>query len=762
MPETTLPPPPSTQTLDTASARSQRRGEIVLQWLAGEPLVPPAIGLTVGIFLDSVVSIPFPAALAVMLAAGAMLLRLGRRIAVGHVAVALAAAALGATLHDLHFRHWPDDHLVRYTNDEPAPARVVGVVVRGPLIAPLSTGHITWIRQLPRTRLLIEAQQVEGVAGPVPASGLVAVVVREPVLGISAGDQVELFGTLHRPVPPANPGERDWTLISRRNGVLVGMSCEHASNVTVLASPDWRDRWLNVVRRRACAAIREQTFQEDEPGARLLDALVLGQRSAVDDDLNQAFINTGTVHYLSVSGAHVGVLMAFVWAVGWLVGQSRRRCAVWAILLVIAYATLTEPSPAVIRSAIMAVVFCITILARRPLRSANGLALAAIILLILRPTQLFDPGFQLSFLTLMALMYLSPRVHALGKRAYDRLLGRDDPLLQPEIQYMLNPPSWPRRVLDGALRQLGWALAISVAAWGVGALVSSYHFRQVPPWGWINTVLVTIPMSAVLLLGLVKTVLSWIFPPASFVAGWPLGMLTDALIGLIRLLDRLPGSGWRTPEMPAWLSAAGLGVLGLWIVAAPLNIRRRWAAGAAVGFALLAAWNLGPRGPADSLELHVLSVGDGTACVLQMPGGKTFMYDLGTRPPYDIQRWTVGPFLAHKRLRAIDTLVLSHPQLDHFSGVPDLLEEVHVKELVTASHFRMPGRTAGPAGRLIDYLASRSIPWRTIHAGERLHDEYGARIEVLWPPRPELLTIVGANDSSLVLRITYAGTRILL
>lgn len=738
------------------------RSEMVARWLAGEPLVPPAVGLAAGIFLDSIRPIPFFLCTALLLSAGAVLLRARRGELVRYGAVALAAVAVGAVLHDLDFRRWPNHHLVRYTGAEPVPARVTGVVVQTPSIVPHRTGRITWMRRIARTRLLIDADTLEGAGGPIHVRGLAAVTVGEPLLGVCAGDRVTLLGSLRRPEPPANPGERDWPLINRRKGVLVEMSCEHAANVTVLAAESRYARWLNAARRRACAAMREGAFDEDTPGARLLEALVLGQRSAVDEDLNQAFVNTGTVHYLSVSGAHVGVLVAFVWLIGRLLGRARRECALWAAALVIAYALLTEPSPAVTRSAIMAVVFCVTVLARRPLRSANGLAAAAIILLVIQPTQLFDPGFQLSFFTLMAIMYLAPRVHAEGKWVFDKMLRRDDPLLQPAIQRMLNPPSRPRLALDFCIHKLGWALALSTAAWAVGALISVYHFRQVPPWGWLNTVLITIPMSAVLLLGLAKTAISIVLPPASVLLGWPLSWLTDFLIKVVGLLNRLPGSGYLCPEVPAWLSAVGLASLGLWVLAPPLRVRGRWVAGAMASFVMLTGWSLWPGRSADTLRLHVLSVGHGAACILQAPGGGTLIYDLGTRPPYDMQRWTIGPFLAREHIYSIDRLILSHAELDHFSGIPGLLDKVRVRGIVTTPYLKQPAKPGTAAERLVADLRARDIPWRTAVRGERIEDGGGALIEVLWPPRPEELQISDPNNSSLVLRITHAGRRILL
>src|SRR5690606_8603756 len=196
---------------------------------------------------------------------------------------------------------------------------------------------------------------------------------------------------------------------------------------------------LAAARLRARLAMLERAAPGDMPGEQLLEALVLGQRSAVDPALNQAFVETGSVHYLSVSGAHVGMLASAVWLACMLAGISRRSGALVRRTLVTADATLAEPSPPVIRSAIMGVLLCTAILLRRPVRTANWLALSAVVILVVSPVQLFEPGFQLSFLTLIGLIYLGPQVHRGLRDLVQWLRGADDPLLKPPVQRLLRP-----------------------------------------------------------------------------------------------------------------------------------------------------------------------------------------------------------------------------------------------------------------------------------------------------------------------------------
>jgi len=738
------------------------RAEILEHWLSRQPLVPVAGGMVLGIALDAAWPVPAIMAVILFLLAGIILFYLKRRVLVCHAAVILAGISTGAMLHDYSFRHWPQNHVARYCGQGSTPVRLTGTVVTAPVIRPVGMGSVQWYRQSSRTRMVVEAEKIEGVAGDIEVCGLVSVMVREPLLRIETGDRVELFGKLFRPVPPMNAGVRDWTLISQRNGILVQLTCEHAANVVFLSVGDPARHWIDRLRRWVRRSMLDEAYDRDEPGAQLLSAMVLGQRSAVEADLNEVFVRTGTVHYLSVSGAHVGMLASMVWLIGWLAGQSRRGCAFWAMLLVTAYAILAEPRPPIMRAALMSNLFCLSILLRRPARSINWLALAAIILLLIKPTQLFMPGFQLSFVTVTVLILFVSRVRLRARHMFYRLIGRGDPLLMPEIQEKLHPPSLLRNVINWTLRLLSVWLTISVTAWLASGLIVTYHFQRVAVWGWLNTLIVLPLVWFTLVLGYAKTGISVLCPPLADEMAFLLRKVTEALIAVVEKLSALPGAGMPTPQVPGWFIFGGYAVLVLWLLRDWLRMGGRYVAMAAFVLLIVAVWHLAPARSGDSLRMHVLSVGDGSCCVIQLPNGNNIIYDIGSRPPYDLERWTVGPFLAHQRIPRIDAVILSHANLDHYCGLPDLLDRRRVEKILTAPHFAQHAAESSGTKRVINEIKKHDLSWKTIDQGDRLTGVGEVEIKVLWPPPIDQLSIAEPNDTSVVLRISYAGKRILL
>ncbi len=748
---------------ESAFSRSRRpspgRAAIVMTFVRSNPLLAVASGLAIGIALDAAWPIPLPLVLTCFLASTlAILFRRGPWY-LSPAALVLASVASGAILHDMHFRRWPVDHLVQYTEARPIHAHVTGRVLTPPVIRE-STGHVPAFAQLPQTRFVLWAESIRGRDGNIPVSGKVAVVLREPHLTLRAGDRIELSGKIYRPRPSSNPGSTDWALLRRQNGILVEASAEHAASVRIQQpAPD--NPWtLAELRRRARVALLGDLYPREVPGSQVLSAMVLGQRSRVDPDLNQAFVDAGTVHYLSVSGAHVGMLASVVWGAGLLAGYDRRTIAWIAMGTITAYALLAEPRAPIIRAAVMADTFCLAVLLRRPLRSVNWMAAAAIMLLILDPCQLFRAGFQLSFVTVWSVIFLSPHVHAWGSAIWKRWRHgpHADLLLDLRRRVTDTKPTWLQHISHA----LSWYVAVAFSAWSVSVLLASWHFQQVSMWGWLGSLLAMPLVWLALVLGLIKTVLSMIAPPLGALPAPLLTLVTDGLIALVQAVAALPGSGMRTSAVPAWLVISGLLIVGVVSVKRRLRLPSRWIVPAGLAWLVLLIFAQGPKWTGGALRLQVLSVGSGTTTVIHLPDGRAMLYDIGSHPPYDVEKWTLGPYLAHERVARLDTVFLSHPNWDHYGGLFEVLPRRKVLQIVTTPYFRHLSTPDSLPGRLHREVIARHIPWSERVRGDRLIEQGEVTIDVLWPPPIEEGGFSEANESSLVLRITYGNQRILL
>ena len=152
-----------------------------------------------------------------------------------------------------------------------------------------------------------------------------------------------------------------------------------------------------------------------------LDALLLGDRENISKRWKDIFVNTQTIHLLAISGLHVAIISFIALFLLGLTPLPRNLKYLTAIPLVLFYSVMVGWMPSVARSAIMGTVLLGSYVLKRDVDIYNSLGLAACIILIFQPDQLFDMGFILSFGSVLSLVYILPRInHNLGFDRIDR------------------------------------------------------------------------------------------------------------------------------------------------------------------------------------------------------------------------------------------------------------------------------------------------------------------------------------------------------
>jgi len=728
------------------------------------PLVPAALGLAGGIWADAWRSVPAGACLVVFLAAGAVLVLLGRpqrRWAVRVLALASAAAAVGAMLHQNAYRRVPSHHIVRYTDRTPILVRVRGIVRTDPIIAPPDVDAFTcWAADKYRTRFLMEARSIRGTRGPIEVCGLVRVRIAEAALSLEAGCEIEALGWLYRIPPPANPGQFDYRKHQRRQGVLVGLGCSRTDAVRVRrrAADSPVRRAVQALRSSARALLLDGAAQADAQTGSLLQAMVLGQRSAVARSIDEAFVTTGTAHFLCVSGMHVGILCVFAWWLGRLLGLDRPAAAWGVLTLATVYLLVAELRAPILRAWVAAVLFCGAIILRRPFGSTNWIAAAGLVVLAIQPTQLFQASFQLSFGVLLAVVFLSPKL----RDAFRRLVLRRTPELDRLL--VLQDQRGPyRRLLGHAAHWGGWYLAVSVAAWMVGAPLAMVHFQRASVWGWANSVLMLPPALLVLLVGFAKVLAGAIWPSSAALLAPALTGLSKLLAGLAKTLAQVPLASVRCSAPPSLLVGGYLAVLALWVVRSRIGLARHWLVHGALAVLIGAAWWFAPSArPRAGLSLWVLAVGDGSATIVELPNGKCLLCDAGTLGGYDLGSATIVPALRHERVGQLDAAIISHPNSDHFSALMSVHRQLPIERVIVSDRFERLSPPRSLSRLLLERLGEHGVPVLLVRAGDKIRGTGQVRFEVLWPPAGPDPVPLDANESSLVLRISYEGYSILL
>ncbi|MBN1344060.1 MAG: ComEC/Rec2 family competence protein [Phycisphaerae bacterium] len=712
-----------------------------------------------GILVDRLLAVPLITSILALVVVGVTLAIVRNSTFVRAGALALAAAALGCVLHDNAFRRVPLSHISRHVGHEAIFATVTGTLVEPPEVYERPGGHFArWIRGRVRTRMLVEAEQIAGRNGPIPATGLVRVYVKEPLLGYRQGNRVRLTGRLFRPSGASNPGELNRSLLSRRQGILVWMSCKYASSVVPADAPTSRP--APGLRERVRTSLRYWVHQGGaalEESCSLLDAIILGQRDQISRQINDAFIETGTAHFLAVSGTHVGMLAVFVWAIARVLGLGRSSGAAVVFVAVAGYVFVAEPRVPILRAGILCGLGCVAVGLRRRTSPLNWFAAGMIVLLAWRPGDLFSPGFQLSFGVVLGILLLSPMVYGVFSWLRNRLRRVPAELDDPKRLW-----PWWRRSLEATGQWAGWLAAISIAAWLVGSILTAYHFQRFSPLGWVNSMLVWPLVMMIVVGGFMKVLLAAALPQTTVVTGPIIDGLSRLLVGWVHLLSRLPGVSIECRQPSIWQVSLYLVGLGLAAICWRLGARRRWVLGmGSLPLIAVGSFVVGPAARDDGLTLWVLSVGDGQVALADVPGSGHWVIDAGARSGFDVGEVVAVPAFRALGVRRIRRALVSHADFDHYGGILAIDDHFPIETVVVGPYFDRHTRAGSAAEFLLEQLDLRGVPVEVWRQGRSEELAGSTVVEVLWPP-DGLDASWTSNDCSIVLRVRHADRSILI
>ncbi len=505
-------------------------------------------------------------------------------------------------------------------------------------------------------------------------------------------------------------------------------------------SSGWRDRSMRALTKARLEL--EESLQRSlpEPEASLGAGVAFGRDSNLPPELYDDFRATGLAHIVAVSGTNVLYVAAFTFLLLTPV-LGRRWATAPAASAVVAYVFIAGLSPSVLRAGIMAVVYLLGAAIGRPRSSLAALGIAAVAMTAASPASAADAGFQLSLAATAGLIAFGPWFeHGLSRAArWNRFTGWVPHVVVQAGAITLSatlatlPVMW---VTFGRVSVVGPVTNIIVepvfvlAFWG--AIVTAVAGLVYEPAGWIAGLAAYYPLAFT----------SWVATTAADLPGAstsvPGRSVTLAFFGFVGLA----AAGWpayrhHPPDRPR-SDPPGAGTA------------RRVAVMALAGATLAAVIpvSLVPlRGPG-LLEMTVLDIGQGDAILLTTPHGKHVLID-GGPSGIELAR-ELGATLPHWE-RQIDAMFLTHPQMDHIAGLPEVVDRFAVTQAYD---------TGVPAkGEAYAAYRDRASAARVLVQGDALTID-GVRFEVLWPPPSQ--SEDDLNNTSLILRVTYGETVFLL
>jgi competence protein ComEC len=526
--------------------------------------------------------------------------------------------------------------------------------------------------------------------------------------------------------------------------------------------------WIDRLRDSGVEVLRHHLSPERAP---LAAALLLGSRESLPREESLEFLVTGTIHILSISGLHVGFLSLALFQVLRMLALPRGWSLVAVACCTGLYMTLVRAETPVVRATLLIWLTCLgAALGRRSL-AANSLALAAILVLLWHPPELFRIGSQLSFLSTAVLI---------GASAALPRTNTDDPI-ERLIERSRSP--WERR-LHRIGRQAFEMVVTGAAVWGVTAPLVAARFHLVSPVGLVLNPLIAPLVAVAMAWGFLCLVAATVSATLAAACGWACDGTLRCIGVAVSWAAGVPGGYWWVTGPPAWW-VAGWYVL---LVVTLLVVRREelarirtWmvvaTAWVCVGWTTVAVPRLGYLQHAGmgtlqhvGMRVVVAAMGHGCGIVVRSPTGRCLVYDAGRLGAPAAARRAITAVLWSEGVKRIDTLVISHADTDHFNAVPELLDRFDVGEIVVPPPFLESDSWA--VGEVLRLTQAAGIPVRSAAAGDSFALDPLCRVRVLHPDGGssdvDTHTVAMAdamatdNETSLVLAVESAGRRLLL
>jgi competence protein ComEC len=676
--------------------------------------------------------------------------------------LALSIAAFGAGWHAIRvwgFTQSPRSAAVAlgaFDNSPPGITRIVtvrGVAETRPVMREALVGEVRlYVPDQAQTRCFIRINAVmlsDGTWLPVYGRATLAIRGSAPHW-LVPGAGLHLTGNFEPVRRPTNPGQIDARPIASQMhdaGIITT-----SGPALIEPAPEESSSWLSFRGRLAARAhaLLDRAAGDDPLAAALLHAMMLGELDSAGESIRATFTRQGLVHILCISGFHLTAMALVALAVVRLAGDRGWIEPAAISLLIILYASIIPAHSPIMRAVAMTLAL---VLARVGARRYDALTLLfwiACAVIIWRPRELWGLGFQLSFGLTAALLWLTATVEAR--------------LFAPRLRGLML--TTPQRIARSAEKLARGALAVNIICWSLSAPLIIARVGILSPLAIALSLLVT-PLAILLLWIGFALLLAGVFIPAlADIAGLALAPLAQVLVRIVQLADHVPLSAVVTPPVPVWWAALAttpiLLALRTGIRHSPPLARIITTITAALSLAWLvwAGATAGrlPRGV--DLRVDMIDVGNGS-CFLIRSRHDAILWDCGGMPGTGVQTRAVRAIRTLGVWR-VPTLVVTHPDTDHFAGAAQASTMLGFRTLVVPPRFmheasRNPGAAAADFVRAMD---RRGIPLEEIYAGDAPTLLPGISCRILSPPRDADWR--EDNEHSIVALFETAGGRTLL
>ena len=545
---------------------------------------------------------------------------------------------------------------------------------------------------------------------------------------LKPGNKVKVQGTYRKGREERNPGEFDYNNYLHSKNISGTLAIYNIEDLKIIDNKvNTFQEFLYSARKKLAEIIAD--LHSGETTA-LLKGLILADRSDINYETKTEFINAGVVHILAVSGLHVGFIALIFFALFGRLNLYLR--SIITIAGVISFMFITGVPPSVFRASVMAVIIILAFLSNRTTNIYNSLAVAALLILIINPAEIFNPGFQLSFSAVLSIAYFYP-------------------ILRKAIN---------ARIRNKSLRNLLLFSAVSISA-QIGTLPFTLNYFGKLSFVAIFANLIVIPLVGVII---GTAIITFALFPVSIWAASIYASANNLFSHVLFKIVEFAGEFKLSYVMIRDYSSTDAIIFYLFILTGIFLIRYLISLKSRIIFVFILIANIILFSTLDDFDLlaknklnvFMIDVGQGDSFLLKFPDGETALVDAGdATPTYDNGERVILPLLNQFSINKIDYGFVSHIDADHYGGYISLINEGKISKI-----YKPPLDSFFEKDiRFERFLKSKNIPIE-YYSGNKIRLG-NSEIFVLNDSVYESNESLSSNDRSGIIKIEYGKTSFL-
>ncbi len=404
----------------------------------------------------------------------------------------LCITSLSASNFAFRYKTFPPGHIAEYLDDDRIHT-IYGTLDDWPVMA----------RQ--RVDLVITVDSVETAGDKRKGYGQILLRINAETSRLQYGDRVIFESRIYSVKGGRNPSGYDYRRYLNLKGIfgLAYLPNQYSLQVDPV-SPHHFYRVISDLRQSIIAVFQNNLGPRE---AALAGGFLIGETRGIDPGIYNLFRDSGTLHLLAVSGSNVALVLLLFSLI--LKGSGMRHWIRSAVLIgiIFIFSFLAYNQPSVVRAAVMAVLIILGKAFQRKIEYNNIVAFAAVVILLFEPTQLYDVGFQLSFVTAWGLIYMLPKF----SKVFKNILSR-----------------WYYKFII-------WPFLICMVAQFFSLPLSIYYFQRIPLIGFLSNLIIVPLVSATVIGEIILLFAAMIIPALAQFVGAILNPIIEITISLLQI-----------------------------------------------------------------------------------------------------------------------------------------------------------------------------------------------------------------------------------